>query len=775
MRPSRFVAAGLLALVTDYATFSVAYGVLHADVGAATVAGFLVSLAVSFGLNKLWVFESRRDPVARSARQLLLYGLLLAVNIAFTYAFVAALRDSWDVDPRVGKVLAIVVVTTWNYVLYSKVVFPTGQAAQPSGRTRTIAAASLGAAFLLYLVGVPFVLLGMCLVIGVLVLPPVPVMGSVAGRLVLSVLLFFAVFQVAATVQFLVLPSSRFGVSAALTAGVYLTAVVLADLDAIPVRDRVAGLVNRYDGAAAIVVAVFLLPFTPIVVGDDAVARVAQIGGGTAIDATNHFAMIGRLMGQQHWSYGGADGYYPQGFHIVVAFVQDGLGIAQTSADWRQGVLVYIGQYLVSGALMAAAIGYCLSGLLLRLAGRGAPEGGGLLLHAAGTAAGAIAGPFLLWSFVTQGFLNYYYVIATVLVAFVLLLTGTQDRPFAGVSLYLVLVFGAGLSWPLLIPPLLATVVLVVGRKGCLGAVRAMPRRQVLGLVVAIGMQFVPLALQLHYDGSGGRINFTGGLRDFHPLSLLLSAAVLLVVATSSRLDRELRERCIALVLPLLAFVGLLSLVQFFLVGEVRYYAIKSAFLLESLNLVFLCCLVAVALLRLDLGAAGKFATAAVVPVAVVFSLLAVTANPLTDVRNLFRTEAGQVKPDFYDADLSTYVALGIAGDVGNFNTTLLHHDAGSDKYFAHMQISFWANMMRYDGETIRNDVHECNKDVYENLAFGTATDAEQRRLIARIKECARLTREDGEEYVIVTDPASESLIRDEFGAVARVVVHGGR
>lgn len=110
-------------MLADYGTFAALYGVFHVGLRATTVTAYIVGFLVSFCLNKLWVFQSRGGVVAASIRQFLLTAVLLCVNIAFTYYFVAGLRDHYGVDPRIGKVAAIAVTTGWNYVLYSRVVF----------------------------------------------------------------------------------------------------------------------------------------------------------------------------------------------------------------------------------------------------------------------------------------------------------------------------------------------------------------------------------------------------------------------------------------------------------------------------------------------------------------------------------------------------------------------------------------------------------------------------------------------------------------------------
>ncbi len=122
-RQLRFLAAGLLTVGADYGTFFVAYVILSAALGVATVASFLAGVVVSFGLNKLWVFRSSGARASSTAWQLLLYGLLLAFNIAVAYYLILGLEALLHVDPRAGKLISIGVITAWNYVLYGRIVF----------------------------------------------------------------------------------------------------------------------------------------------------------------------------------------------------------------------------------------------------------------------------------------------------------------------------------------------------------------------------------------------------------------------------------------------------------------------------------------------------------------------------------------------------------------------------------------------------------------------------------------------------------------------------
>jgi hypothetical protein len=631
---------------------------------------------------------------------------------------------------------------------------------------------ALIASLVLYLVGVPFAVPVACVAAGAYLLPSLAVLNSVVGRVFLSVFVFFSVFQAAATVQFFVLPSTRFAAPAAMTVAVYLAVLLLSRPRSDGAGSGIGRLFSRHEAPGAIVAAIFLLPFVPVLFGGNAVGRITQIGGSQGMDASSHFYYIARMMEQQHWSYSVGD-YYPSGFHITTAFLQDSLFVSQISADWRQALFVFIGQYLVAGALLGGAIGYFLSSLFAALSRRLPVMHPRFLLPAAGVAAGAMAGPFLLWPLVNMGFLSYFYVIATTLLAFAVLMSGSKDRLFSTIALYLVLVFGTGLSWPLLIPPLLATLVLFLCQQGYLRALLAMPKRHLIGLGVLFAVQFVPLAIQLRYGRSDTGINLTGGLTAFHPLSLLLSALIIVGIAAYKRVDREPRDRSVALLLPLLGFIGLLALMQFFTTGEVRYYVIKSSFLLESMNYVFLACLVALALSQVDMGAVGKFFAVAAVPAVVVLSMLAVTVNPLSDLRNLFKTASGQEKTPFFDEDLELYADLGVAGEIDGINTTVLHYDDVNEKYFASVEHSYWANMMQFDGTDEDKEALVCYLQKQFNvIVLGSGTEADQEALIDGIKECARRTADRGLEFVIVTDPGSEDVIRREFGRVAEIVTH---
>jgi hypothetical protein len=289
-------------------------------------------------------------------------------------------------------------------------------------------------------------------------------------------------------------------------------------------------------------------------------------------------------------------------------------------------------------------------------------------------------------------------------------------------------------------------------------------------LVVVVLFQFLPIYFQLKYtaDSSQG-INAIGGLRQFHAYLLLAGFALLLWLVWSKKNDDAFKKLLLNVYMPMGAFIMLLVAMQLFTTGEVRYYAIKSGILLE--------------VMLLALGAASlvwiatelkirelKYVVALplVLPVLMLL-LISSIPNPLKDLRDLFRDYSHQEKPAFFDHDLSVYARLGSNGTIKHYNSTILHYNPSQGKLSAHMQVSYWANMMSYEDTTDFNALL-CNSTLYSNLAFGNFTDAEQNALVDKVKECARMAHDRGETYYIVTDKDSLPKMQETFGSIATYV-----
>jgi hypothetical protein len=328
------------------------------------------------------------------------------------------------------------------------------------------------------------------------------------------------------------------------------------------------------------------------------------------------------------------------------------------------------------------------------------------------------------------------------------------------------------MSWPLLIPPLVLIPLLYMlpTTLRALRNYRNLITWQNIPLLLAIFVQLVPIYFQLRYSetSTSDSITLSGGIHIFH-YGVVLAGLVLAVYLSLTTTVSDAFKRFINHVFwPLYAFLGGLMGMQYFLVGELRYYSIKSAYLVEMFVLV----VIAVWLLHLYENSKLPrilFLAVPIVAVTAFIGLIGMTGNPLKDTRDLLRSYSHEDKPQYFDQDVKEFVELGEQGKIKDTNVTLLHYDQDKKKLFAHMQIPYWANMMSYSGRASDIDALHCNGHMYTNLLFGTFTDKEQQDLIGMVRECAAMAHQRGDQYYIVTDDASEPTIKQLFGDVAEV------
>jgi hypothetical protein len=636
------------------------------------------------------------------------------------------------------------------------------------------------AAFVLYLLGIKFLLLPVLLVLNVRYLPIPKFFGSWFSRALMSFAFVVVLLQIAATIQFLVIPQSNFmalaGLLVLLQVGLWY---FIPKQPGQKYRDR--KLFDGKDLCAFVVAGFFLLPFASIFVGKDSVYKIAQIGSIEAIDATNHYAGIAEMNVVQHFTYAPSY-YYPKGFHIATAFVENTAFSSQFSLGWRANAGLFFAQYVVLAIMLAYAL-YYLSMGLMEAAGQRATKFWTKLLLA--LSLGPTLALLYLIPFVNEGFLNYYYVITTIVLglAYLVEVKGKQDdwkkviqdgKFRWALFAYLLLAFGASVSWPLLIPPLVLVGMLFVlpPNLNPWESIKLLFRRPGWPLVAVFLLQLVPVYFQLKYSGSDSTqgINLTGGLKQFHPYILLAGAALVLGVGLSRRLDEHFRKLVFLIYMPMLAFTALLVLMQYFATGEIRYYVIKSSILLE----VLLIMLGVVVLVQAFLSHAPRDLKYSILvpvfPLIIVLLLIGSVTNPLKGVRDLFRDQSHEEKPAFFDQDTSTYARLASQGDIRHFNSTLLHYDQTKQIFYAHMQIPFWMNMMQYDGTWTDTKALDCVGRLYGNLNFGNFTPTEQEAMQNQLKTCATHAHNRGLTFYIVTDKDSAPTVQDAFGDVARVV-----
>lgn len=80
---------------------------------------FLLGLLVSFFMNKLWVFNSRNSYKSEFAK----YFILALVNVIIGGVLISVLANLLTFSPFVAKVIVMVLIACWNYLVFSKYIF----------------------------------------------------------------------------------------------------------------------------------------------------------------------------------------------------------------------------------------------------------------------------------------------------------------------------------------------------------------------------------------------------------------------------------------------------------------------------------------------------------------------------------------------------------------------------------------------------------------------------------------------------------------------------
>lgn len=112
----KFLVSGGLAAVTEYVSFLAL--ILIIPVVPANALSFMLGLIVSFSLNRSWVFESRQE----TKKKFMQYSLLAFVNLIIGSAFIFALTAA-GVLALVAKVIVMLLIALWNYLIFSKIIF----------------------------------------------------------------------------------------------------------------------------------------------------------------------------------------------------------------------------------------------------------------------------------------------------------------------------------------------------------------------------------------------------------------------------------------------------------------------------------------------------------------------------------------------------------------------------------------------------------------------------------------------------------------------------
>lgn len=116
----RYLVVGGFCFLVDIGLLWLAHEVLRLPLSIATPLSFLASFAVTYTLQRIVAFEAETKVVSSVAR----YTALVAFNTVATTGIVWII-DQWGGGWVVGKVIAVIATTVWNFFAYRHWVFVT--------------------------------------------------------------------------------------------------------------------------------------------------------------------------------------------------------------------------------------------------------------------------------------------------------------------------------------------------------------------------------------------------------------------------------------------------------------------------------------------------------------------------------------------------------------------------------------------------------------------------------------------------------------------------
>jgi putative flippase GtrA len=117
----KYLITGVSAFAVDYVTLTVFYYFVSVNLSLATTLGFVAGFIVSFISNRNWVFGANGSE-RKASKQLVKYSILIVFNYLFTVVSLNMLKGI-GVEPFIGKIMIMGLITIWNYLLFKCVIF----------------------------------------------------------------------------------------------------------------------------------------------------------------------------------------------------------------------------------------------------------------------------------------------------------------------------------------------------------------------------------------------------------------------------------------------------------------------------------------------------------------------------------------------------------------------------------------------------------------------------------------------------------------------------
>lgn len=119
-RLARFLVSGGSAAAAEYAAFIALQWLLSEDrLFINQSLSFACGFVVSFLLNRTWVFRSS----GAVSGELVKYGVIAGFNLLAGNLAIGLLVGPLQLNQYVAKLLVMVLIASWNYLIFSKLVF----------------------------------------------------------------------------------------------------------------------------------------------------------------------------------------------------------------------------------------------------------------------------------------------------------------------------------------------------------------------------------------------------------------------------------------------------------------------------------------------------------------------------------------------------------------------------------------------------------------------------------------------------------------------------
>lgn len=129
-RPVKFLISGGVAAIIEYVSFVlILVWFSSALIFTGQVISYLFGFIVSFYLQKKWVFKSK----GTLGSELPKYTLLAGVNLILGVFVIWLLVNPMQSPPLIAKVIVMIMVALWNYVIFNKLIFNVTQNNTSSG------------------------------------------------------------------------------------------------------------------------------------------------------------------------------------------------------------------------------------------------------------------------------------------------------------------------------------------------------------------------------------------------------------------------------------------------------------------------------------------------------------------------------------------------------------------------------------------------------------------------------------------------------------------